>query len=212
MAAVRVIAALVVAAALSGCAGQNVWAPDEAVQAARYAHSGQPEIALVTSINDRTGEGAHSAIIINASERVIFDPAGNWDGLGSPERNDVRFGFNPLRESHYLQYQSFQQFHAVVQRLPVSPQIAEQALMLAKANGAVAPAFCTSATSGLLRQLPGFESMPSTMYPRTLMEAFAGVPGVRTSVEFGSADPTDPQRVPAMSPVIVAAMQARPGG
>jgi hypothetical protein len=209
---VRTLLALVVAATLSGCAAQSVWAPDEAVQAARYAHSGPPEIALVTSINDRTGEGAHSAIIINGSQRVIFDPAGNWDGLGAPERNDVRFGFTPQREAHYLQYQSYQQFHAVVQRITVPPELAEQALQLAKANGAVPPAFCTSATSGLLRQLPGFEALPSTMYPRRLMEAFAGVPGVRTSVEFGSPDPTDPQREPRMSPVIVAAMQAQQGG
>jgi hypothetical protein len=44
------------------------------------------------------------------------------------------------------------------------------------------------------------------------MEAFAAIPGVRTEVEFGSPDPADPQRQPRMSPVIVAAMQGRPGG
>jgi hypothetical protein len=208
----RAIAGLSLAVALSGCAAESIWAPDEAVQAARYVHSGPTEIALVTSINDKTGGGAHSAIVINGSERVIFDPAGNWDGLGSPERNDVRFGFTPTREKHYLQYQSFQPYHAVVQRVTVAPGVAERALALAKANGAVPPAFCASATSGILRQLPGFESMPSTMYPDTLMEAFAAIPGVRTEVEFGSPDPADPQRQPRMSPVIVAAMQGRPGG
>jgi len=204
----RAIAAVLVALTLSGCAAQSVWAPDDAVQAARYVHGGQPEIALVTSINDRNGEGAHSAIIINASERVIFDPAGNWDGLGSPERNDVRFGFTPLREAHYFQYQSFAQFHAVVQRVAVSPEVAERALQLAKANGAVPPAFCTSATSGILAQLPGFQSMPSTFYPRKLMEAFATLPGVRTQIVYGSSDPEAPDRVPAVSPVIAAAVQA----
>lgn len=207
---IRAIVGLVVALALSGCAGQSVWAPDAEVQAARYVHSGPPEITLITSINDRTGEGAHSALIINASERVIFDPAGNWDGLGSPERNDVRFGFTPLREAHYMQYQSFAQFHAVAQRVTVSPEVAELALQLAKASGAAAPGFCASATSGVLRQLPGFQSLPSTMFPRPLMEAFATVPGVRTRVEFGSSDPDAPNRVPQMSPVIAAAVQ--PGG
>jgi len=199
---------VVVALALSGCAGQSVWAPDAEVQAARYVHSGSPEITLITSINDRTGQGAHSALIINASERVIFDPAGNWEGLGSPERNDVRFGFTPLREAHYMQYQSFAQFHAVAQRVTVSPEVAELALQLAKASGAAPPGFCTSATSGILRQVPGFQSLPSTMFPRTLMEAFATVPGVRTRVEFGSSDPDAPTRIPQMSPVIAAAVQA----
>jgi hypothetical protein len=204
----RALAGILVALTLSGCAAQSVWAPDDAVRAARYVHGGPPEIALVTSINDRNGEGAHSAIIINASERVIFDPAGNWDGLGSPERNDVRFGFTPLREAHYFQYQSFAQFHAVVQRITVSPEVAERALQLAKANGAVPPAFCTSATSGILAQLPGFQSLPSTMYPRKLMEAFATLPGVRTQIVYGSADPDAPDRVPMVSPVIAAALQA----
>lgn len=204
----RVLAGTLVALTLSGCAAQSVWAPDDAVQAARYVHGGQPEITLLTSINDRTGEGAHSAIIINASERVIFDPAGNWDGLGSPERNDVRFGFTPLREAHYFQYQSFAQFHAVIQRMPVSAEVAERALQLAKANGAVPPAFCTSATSGILAQLPGMQSLPSTMYPRKLMEAFATLPGVRTRIEYGSPDPDAPNRAPVVSPVIAAAIQA----
>lgn len=204
----RAVVGVVVALALSGCAGQSVWAPDSEVLAARYAPGGQPEITLVTSINDRSGEGAHSAIIINASERVIFDPAGNWDGLGSPERNDVRFGFTPLREAHYMQYQSFQQFHAVAQRVPVSAEVAERALQLVKANGAVPPAFCASATSGILRQLPGFESLPSTFFPRTLMEAFATLPGVQTQVEDGSADPDAPDRKPQLVPVIAAAVQA----
>ena len=203
----RLLAGVAVALTLSGCAAESIWAPDDAVQAARYSHSGPPEIALVTSINDRSGAGAHSAIIVNASERVIFDPAGNWDGLGSPERNDVRFGFTPMREAHYLQYQSFQPYHAVVQRLTVSPELAERALALVKTQGAAAPGLCTSATSGVLRQLPGFEGLPTTLYPDRLMEAFAAIPGVRTQVEFGSPDPEAPDRQPKMSPVIVAAMQ-----
>ena len=206
----RVIAAVVAASLLSGCAAERIWAPDEAVQAARYVHGAPPEIALVTSINDRSGEGAHSALIINGSERILFDPAGNWDDSRAPERADVRFGFTPQMQANYFAYQSFGPYHAVIQRMPVSAEVAERALQLAKANGAVPSAFCTSATSGILRQLPGFEGMPSTMFPRTLMEAFAALPGVDTRIEFGSADAEAPDRVPKVSPVIAAAMN-RPG-
>ncbi len=207
----RGLAAAAVAVTLSGCGGERIWAPDEAVQAARYAPGGQSEIVLVTSINDRTGEGAHSALMINASERVLFDPAGNWDTKYAPERHDVRFGFTPQMEASYLAFQSSGPYHAVTQRVAVPAGVAERALQLAKANGPVPDAFCASATSGILRQLPGFEGLSSTMYPRRLMEAFATVPGVQTEVEFGSPDPADPARVPKMSPAIVAATGIRPG-
>ncbi|WP_076529648.1 hypothetical protein [Gemmobacter megaterium] len=205
------IAAIAIAVALSGCAGERVWAPDEAVQAARYAPGGQPELMLITSINDRSGEGAHSALVINASERVLFDPAGNWDSRYAPERNDVRYGFTPQMQASYFAFQSHGPYHAVIQRIPVSGEAAELALQLAKSNGPVPDAFCASATSGILRQLPGFGNVTSTMFPRRLMESVADMPGVQTTVEFGSPDEADPNRVPKMSPVIVAATGIRPG-
>lgn len=208
---VRLVAGLFALVMLSACAAQSVWAPDDAVQAARYVHPGPKEIALLTSISDRSGNGAHSALIINGSERILFDPAGNWDDPRAPERNDVRFGFTPQMEVNYYAYQSFGPFHAIVQRVTVSPEVAERALMLAKANGAVPSAFCTSATSGLLQQLPGFESLPDTMYPKTLMDAFAAVPGVRTELKIGPAAPDEAKMEPRLSPVIARVLAGQGG-
>lgn len=204
----RLLVVMIAALALAGCAAQPVWAPDEAVAAARYQHPGPTEIALVTSLNDRSGAGAHSALLINASERVLFDPAGNWDDPNAPERNDVRFGMTPQMEVNYFAYQSHGPYHAVIQRLTVPPALAEQALELAKANGAVAPALCASATSGLLRQLPGFEGLPATMFPATLMEAFSTLPGVRTTIEMGSPDPNEPDLVPRFHPIVRTAISS----
>lgn len=207
----RGIAAATLAVALSGCGAERIWAPDEAVQAARYAPGGPPELTLLTSINDRSGEGAHTALIINASERVLFDPAGNWDSRYAPERNDLRYGFTPQMQASYFAFQSHGPFHAVIQRVPVSAEVAERALQLARDAGPVPDAMCASATSGILRQLPGFEGVSTSMFPRRLMESFATLPGVQTTVEFGSPDEADPARVPKMSPVIVAATGIRPG-
>lgn len=207
----RAVAGLTIALALSGCAAEKIWAPDEAVRAARYSHPGPSEIALITSINDRSGEGAHSALLINGSERVLFDPAGNWDDPRAPERHDVRFGMTPQMEANYLAYQSYGPYHVVVQRRQVSPEVAEAALRLARENGAVASAFCTSATSGLLRKLPGFETLPSTMFPKSLMEAMAAQPGVTTRIEFGTPDKDEPNRVPRVSPVIAKVVAAPQG-
>jgi len=207
----RLVAGLFALILLSACAAESVWAPDADVAQARYVHPGPKEIALLTSISDRSGGGAHTGLIINASERVLFDPAGNWDHPLAPERNDVRFGFTPRMEANYFAYQSFGPYHAIVQRVTVSPEIAERVYELAKANGAVPPALCTSATSALLRQVPGFESLPSTMQPRALMEAFAGLPGVQTELKIGPADPKEPKLTPMISPVIRPMLPAQSG-
>ncbi|MFN3938163.1 MAG: hypothetical protein ACK4KW_11360 [Gemmobacter sp.] len=181
----RLGVALALLLGLSACAGERVWAPDETVAAARYVHPGPPELVLVTSLTDRSGEGAHTALLINASERVLFDPAGSWDLPQAPERNDVRFGMTPLMERSYLAFQSAPNYHAVVQRLQVPAEVAEMAFRLALEAGPVAPAMCTQATSALLAKLPGFEVLPQSMMPGTLAAAFARLPGVRTEVLYG---------------------------
>lgn len=207
---IRWCVAIVVALALSGCAGERVWAPDEAVQAARYVHPGPTEIALVTSINNRSGAGAHTALLINGSQRVLFDPAGNWTDARAPERHDVRFGMTPQMEANYFAFQSHGVYHAVVQRVTVSPEVAEAAIELAKANGPVAQALCTTATSALLRKLPGFEGLSSSMLPVSLMESFAKLPGVRTQVMPGRPKPGEEDLPLRMNAVIGAAL-AREG-
>lgn len=198
----RALGGLLIAISLSGCAAERVWAPDDAVRAARYSHPGPTEITLITSISDRSGEGAHSAVMINGSERILFDPAGNWNDARAPERHDVRFGMTPQMEANYLAYQAHGPFHVVTQSVTVSPEVAERAIQLAKENGPVPSAMCTSATSGLLRQLPGFEGVTSTLFPKSLMESMAERPGVKTRLIMGSPSKEDPDMVPRVSPMI----------
>mgnify|MGYP001296984649 CR=1 FL=1 len=72
----RLLMCLAVTSALSACGGAEPrWSPDEAVSAARYVHAGPPAITLFTVVNNRSGSGAHSGLLINGSQRVIFDPA-----------------------------------------------------------------------------------------------------------------------------------------
>lgn len=189
---------LALVGSLAGCAGDKVWASDDEVARARYAHPGPTELVLYTSMSDRAGSGEHTALMINASQRVLFDPAGNWVYPYAPERHDVRFGFDPMAERNYLAFQAQPNFHAAIQRVRVSPEVAERALQLVKANGSVAPAMCTTATVAILRQLPGFESLPSTMFPVTLKDAFGNLPGVETVIDYG-APPNDPN-VPRLGP------------
>jgi hypothetical protein len=164
---------------LSACA-QQVWATDEAVQAARHNHGGAPELTLVTIMNYASGRGDHTALFINGSERVIFDPAGSWSLATIPERNDVHFGMTYAAGASFYASHVRPSHYAVVQRLVVPPDVAEQALALALQAGPVPPARCASATAAILRQLPGFEAIRTTFFPHALMQSFAQIPGVQT--------------------------------
>lgn len=165
---------------LGACTAPAEWASDQAVAAARYVHGGAPELTLVTIMNYRTGNGDHTALFINGSERVLFDPAGSWKLDTVPERNDLHYGITPqIGASFYLSHVR-ETHYAVVQRLRVSPQVAAQAMALAQAAGPVPAARCAVSTSAILRQLPGFEGIGSSWYPHRLMADFATLPGVQT--------------------------------
>ncbi|WP_323007354.1 hypothetical protein [Pseudorhodobacter sp.] len=167
---------------LAACGGpaEPIWAPDADVARARYVHDGPPSITLYTVLATRDGSGAHAGLLINGSQRVIFDPAGTWHHPRLPERNDVHFGMTPLMVDFYLDYHARETFDVVEQTIIVSPEVAELALRRAMAHGAVPKAQCTIAISGILRGLPGFESLPSTWFPKSMMTAFGKLPGVKT--------------------------------
>lgn len=172
--------------ALAACdPGTSVWAPDDAVALARYRAPGPTYLALVTVRNEDGGSGAHTALLISASERVLFDPYGGWTDPYVPERNDVLFGFSPAVEERYLNYQAQDGYYYVRQEIAVAPEVAEQALHLARNYGPVGMAQCTIAVSKVLRQLPGFESIGTTWFPEQLSGRFARLPGVTTTERHG---------------------------
>lgn len=178
---------LAVLLVLTAC-GQRIWASDEAIQAARYQHGGAAELTLVTIMHYGTGRGDHTALFINGSERVLFDPAGSWKLDTIPERNDVHFGMTPAAGASFYISHVRDTHYAVVQRLIVPLEVAEQAKALALQAGPVPPARCAAATSALLRQLPGFGSIGGTFFPQVLMREFAELPGVQ-SYELHYNDP-----------------------
>ena len=166
---------------LAACA-EPKWAPQEQVDAARFVAEPPTSITLYTVVNKRSRSGAHSAIMVNASERVIFDPAGTWHHPKLPERNDVHFGMTDKAVAFYVDYHARETFDVLEQTVVVSPEVAELVLEKVKANGAVPKSFCTSATSSILRSTPGFESLPSTMFPKQLSDKFGELPGVTTKI------------------------------
>ena len=177
---------------LAGCGGGITDVrPDaypETVSRAAYVHDGPPALTLYTMINNRSGAGAHSSLMINGSQRVIFDPAGSVRLSAVPERNDVLYGVTPGVADFYARAHARETYHVVIQRVEVSPEVAERALQLALQNGPVASAQCALRTSSILRQLPGFETVGSTWFPKRLMEDMAELPGVQTTRLFEEDD------------------------
>ncbi len=175
---IRTFLALAVALVLAGCGAEPKWATEESVQAARFVSSEPPSLTLYTVINVRSGAGAHTGLLINGSERVMFDPAGTWQHPRLPERNDLHYGMSDRMVLFYIDYHARETFYVIEQKLPVSAGTAELVMQRAKAYGAVPKAMCTQSVSSILRGVPGFESLPQTYYPKILSEAFATLPGV----------------------------------
>ncbi len=162
---------------LGACAAETVWAPDEDVARAAYRHDGPPSLTLYTMINNTNGSGAHTSLMINGSQRVIFDPAGSFKHETIPERNDVVFGVTPAVEDVYTRYHARASYHVQVQELDVPPETAERVMQLAKGYGPVPSAQCARATSTILAQVFP-EDISATWGPRKLANQFASLPGV----------------------------------
>ena len=178
----RVLASLLALFVLSACTADHKWASDADVARAHYTDPNPPSITLLTSINSRTKTGAHAGLMINGSERVLFDPAGSWAHPTAPEREDLLYGMTPTMLSFYVDYQGTAPFQLVQQTIHVTPEVAEMAIAAAKAHGSANKAACTIAIASVLSGVPGFEGLPSTYFPKAMSRAFARLPGVQTRI------------------------------
>lgn len=179
----RILLSLTVLFGLAACAAPEApYADDETVARYSYKDNAPRELTLFTVVSNRTGAGAHTGLLINASERVLFDPAGSFYYERAPERNDLLYGISPAVEKAYIGAHARSTYHVVIQTIKVDAAQAEAAFALARANGAVAPAYCTNSTSTLLSKVPGFESIKTTFYPNELMAQFSKIPGVVQTV------------------------------
>lgn len=185
-------------AVLVACTKPAVYAPDEAVFAARYVHDGPTEIRLFNVISNESGRGEHAALLINGSERVLFDPAGSWRHPESPERHDVHFGMTDRMVYIYTYYHARRTHHVRIQTLQVPPDVANRILHLAKQAGPVPDAYCARSIAEILRQIPGFEGLPQTFYPNRLSDAFADLPGVVEERIYSDREPTEQQEYSAL--------------
>ena len=178
----RVLAGLLAALVLSACTADHKWASDAEVARARYVDPNPPSITLFTSVNTRTKAGAHAGLMINGSERVLYDPAGSFAHSAVPEREDMLYGMTPTMLGFYANFQGTAPFQLIEQTIYVTPEVAEQVKQAAIAHGSANKAACTIAIGSILSKVPGFESLPNTYFPKTMFRAFAKLPGVHTQI------------------------------
>lgn len=163
------------ALALSACGAVSEYASDAEVAQARFVAEAPPSITLFTVLSTRNGSGAHSGLLINGSERVMFDPAGTWQHPRLPERNDLHYGMTDKMIAYYIDYHARETFNVLEQSIPVTPEQAEIAIARARAHGAVPKAHCARSLSSILSGVPGFASIDTTWSPKRLSADFAAL-------------------------------------
>lgn len=173
----RLLLAVLVLLAACGVA-QLPWAPDERIAAAAYRSNEPASVTLVTVVTNKGGYGGHTALLINGSQRVLYDPAGSWYQPSVPERADLVYGITPRVWDNYLRYHARKKYHVVLQTRRVSRAVADQAIANAIERGASQNGFCAVNTGHILAATEGFEGAPTGFSPVALMRWFGALPGV----------------------------------
>ena len=182
----RFVPALLAALVLAACGADNIYAPDDVVARSVYVDTAAPPfVTLFTVVNNETEAGAHSGLLINGSQRVLFDPAGTWLSEQAPERYDVHYGVTDGVLRFYVDFHARVSWRVQEQTMPVSLETADLLISLVEANGSVNKAFCAQSISSILKQLPEFQGViRTTMFPKTLSYQFGKLPGVSETVVF----------------------------
>ncbi|MEP2028563.1 MAG: hypothetical protein ABJI96_07630 [Paracoccaceae bacterium] len=174
---------------LAAC-GENssIVATPQSIAAVSYRDEGPAKLTVITMVNNRSGSGGHTALMINGPQRILFDPAGSFRTDSVPERGDVLYGITPQVFDTYKSSHSRATHHVVTQEFEVTAAQAQVAYQLATQNGPVPGAFCTSATTKILSQVPGFEWVDKTFYPVKLQQQLEPHPGVKTEKYYEDDD------------------------
>lgn len=177
----RLFLALAAVAVIAGCTRNPEYAPPAEMAALAVPNNGPTNLTLYTVINRRTGAGGHTALGVNADERVLFDPAGSFKAENVVRSGDVLYGFTPAVEHAFSSQHARSAYLVNKITIPVSQEVAQMALQRVKANGPVGAAHCAQSTSSILQSLPGFQSIKPTYYPVSLEDQVKQLPGVQSS-------------------------------
>jgi hypothetical protein len=146
------------------------------VRRSAFVTGDAPSITLITVRDVRSDGGAHTALLIDGSQRVLWDPAGSFVHPDVPEVDDVLFGVTPLVDRIYTDYHVRPEYYMIRQRKRVDTATADRLIALARADGRASQATCAMTTSRILREA-GID-VRRTVFPKALMSSFGDLPGV----------------------------------
>ena len=177
----KVLIAAAALAALAACAPRNPEVlPPEQLAPLAYRSNTPPSVTVYTVLNQVTGAGTHTALLVNGSERVLFDPASGFKAEGVTRSGDVLYGYTPGVESAYFAVHDRHNFVVKTTTFALSAESTERLLQQAKAYGPVAPAHCATSTIDILRTDPAFAALDTTYSPRKLGQQLDQLPGARS--------------------------------
>lgn len=177
-----VICAAVLFLAACGGPAEPVWAPDAAVERARYTAQGPASVTLITVRSTDSGFGAHTGLLISGAQRVLFDPAGTFRLASAPERNDLHYGITPQVLAVYIDYHARETYDVELIEVPVTRAEADALIARAASYGAVPKAQCALSVTRILNTQARFAAVPTTYFPNAASAAFSALPGASTRV------------------------------
>lgn len=149
----------------------------QAISAARFSSAEAPYVALLTMIDRDSGQGAHSAILVNGSQVAMYDPAGTFGVDGVPENGDVLYGITPRILNAYEFFHARATTSFLEQKVPVSREMADAVIARMEVQGPSPKFLCAINTAEILRPFAPFSDVPRSIHPTRLMEAFDRIPG-----------------------------------
>lgn len=176
-----------IALSLSGCAGMMYSSPPEIAQRDRYSPQAEPEISLLTITHKPTSFMWHSALLITADERILYESGGYWKDPEDRRLADVHYNLTDERLRDYIARRGDPDvWQITLHRVEVSEDIALEAKRRAQTNQLVLGGFCAMGVAEVLKGLPGFDHLGPVFLPHDLVPVFEEIPDVELEVLSGA--------------------------
>lgn len=180
---VRLLAVVLLLGGLAACTDPTA-APPEAIAQAHYVSGEPPSVTIISMKNVASGTSEHTGIVINGSEQVLYDPAGNFRHPRAPRRGDVHYGATPSVIQAYNSFHARSDYFLKIQKLAVPLDVADALIARAEAQGVTRQMFCATSIGDVLSDVEPFEGAPTSLFPAAVERYFDGYPGVVTTTFY----------------------------
>jgi hypothetical protein len=164
---------------MAGCEMYRPASPEE-VARARYVSPEPPSVTLLSMVDTASGRSAHSALLINGSQQVLYDPAGTFSHPEVPRRGDIHYGMTPRYVDYYERYHARYDHYVQAQKVDISRASADRLIANAQAEGKALKTHCALAVADVLEPVPPFQEVRHSFFPEAVREDFARIAGVET--------------------------------